>query len=133
MNQEDIQDGNWPGMSAAAVGDRVGLLLDFEDGSLAVYKNGERLGLMVQSGLEPPLRWCADLDPEGNTEVRIAAPPMPDVSDAVKAQEAAAWARFLEPTDSEDGDDDEEDDDAAALPAVAYLLPPDMQFEDGLG
>ena len=35
------------------------MLVDMHQGSLAVYKNGERLGLMVRSGLMAPLRWCA--------------------------------------------------------------------------
>lgn len=52
---------DWPGMQRTQVGDVVGLLLDLHSGSLAVYVNGTRLGLMVESGLRGPLYWVADL------------------------------------------------------------------------
>jgi hypothetical protein len=42
---------DWEGMQPAKEGDCIGLLLDLNAGSLAVYKNGRRLGLMVPSGL----------------------------------------------------------------------------------
>jgi hypothetical protein len=38
-------------MQSAEVGDRIGLLLDLDQGSLTVYRNGQRLGVMVPSGL----------------------------------------------------------------------------------
>jgi hypothetical protein len=37
----------WVGMRAAGVGDRIGMLLDVDAGSITVYVNGERLGVMV--------------------------------------------------------------------------------------
>lgn len=52
---------DWPGMRRTQVGDVVGLLLDLDSGSLAVYVNGMRLGMMVESGLRAPLYWVADL------------------------------------------------------------------------
>jgi hypothetical protein len=52
---------DWPGMQRTRVGDVVGLLLDLTAGSLTVYVNGTRLGLMVESGLRGPLYWVADL------------------------------------------------------------------------
>ena len=52
---------DWPGMRRTQVGDVVGLLLDLNSGSLAVYVNGTRLGMMVESGLRGPLYWVADL------------------------------------------------------------------------
>ena len=35
---------------SANVGDTIGLLLDFEEGTLEVYRNGRRLGCMVSPG-----------------------------------------------------------------------------------
>ena len=34
-------------------------------GSLAVFLNGEPLGLAVAGGLQPPLRWAVDLQGRG--------------------------------------------------------------------
>ena len=52
----------------AASGDRVGLLLDLDQGSLAVFKNGQRVGDIVTHGLVGPFCWCADL---GGTGVSV--------------------------------------------------------------
>ena len=38
--------------------DVVGLLLDLDTGSLTVYKNGDRLGVMVAEGLSGPVANC---------------------------------------------------------------------------
>ena len=35
---------NWEGMQDATEGDRIGLLLDLDQGSMTVWKNGEQLG-----------------------------------------------------------------------------------------
>lgn len=40
---------------------RIGLLLDFDDGSLSVYINGHLVGPMVKRGLTAPLYWAVDL------------------------------------------------------------------------
>ena len=40
---------------------RVGLLLDFDDGTLSVYINGQLVGPMVKHGLAAPLYWAVDL------------------------------------------------------------------------
>jgi len=43
---------DWPGQQPAREpGDRIGLLLDLEQGSMTVYKNDERLGVIQESGL----------------------------------------------------------------------------------
>ena len=69
----------------------VGLLLDVDQGSLAVYLNGARCGLAVPSGLQPPLQWGADLY-EGDT-VRVVGPkPPPKVAVEVRAAEEGTWA-----------------------------------------
>jgi hypothetical protein len=51
----------WEGMRRAEEDKPVGLLLDLNVGSLAIYINGERLGLMVAEGIEGPVRWAVDL------------------------------------------------------------------------
>lgn len=96
--REDIgheDEFDWPGRQSAVIEDTIGLLLDLEEGSLAVYRNGKRCGLMVRSGLNAPLRWCVDLEPRGRTEVKLlAGSPVPTVAVCVKAQEEAAWTSF---------------------------------------
>lgn len=94
-SMDGVSEFDWPGRQCAMIGDKIGLLLDLDAGSLAVYRNGERCGLMVRSGLIPPLRWCVDLDPEGRTEVTVRAPStVPTITAQVKADERAAWASF---------------------------------------
>ena len=41
----------WPGMEQSYPSDRIGLLLDMDEGSLSVYRNDLRLGTMLQSYL----------------------------------------------------------------------------------
>jgi hypothetical protein len=50
--------GNWEGMQPARQqGDRIGMLLDLDQGSMTVWKNGEQLGVMQAEGLTGPLCW----------------------------------------------------------------------------
>lgn len=42
-------------------GDRIGLLLDLDRGSMTVYKNNRRLGVMVASGLSEKYCWAVSL------------------------------------------------------------------------
>lgn len=72
------------------LGDTIGLLLDLDIGSLAVYRRGRRVGLMVATGLVAPLRWAVDL--AGVCSVRIESKPAPEVNAAVKDYEAAMLA-----------------------------------------
>ena len=45
-------DHDWEGMQAAKEqGDRIGMLLDLDQGSMTVWKNDERLGVMQAEGL----------------------------------------------------------------------------------
>ena len=68
----DRRKSDWDGARGAEVGDVIGLLLDLERGSLSVYINGTRLGVMVSSGLEGPLRWAVDMLGQGS-KARIAS------------------------------------------------------------
>ena len=76
----------WNGQQGESTkGGTLGLLLDLNDGSLAVYKGGQRVGLAVPPGtLVGPLCWAADVmcynDEHAATHhgaVRIAAKPVP--------------------------------------------------------
>jgi hypothetical protein len=62
-------DSYWEGMQSAREGDRIGLLLDLDAGSLTVYKNDERLGVMQESGLTDAggYRWAVALCSEGDS------------------------------------------------------------------
>ena len=52
----------WEGMqSAEDDGDRIGMLLDLDQGSMTVYKNDERLGVMMTGGLSEEYSWAVAL------------------------------------------------------------------------
>jgi hypothetical protein len=61
-------------------GDAVGLLLDLDAGSLAVYLNRERCGLMIQSGLAAPAGFVWGADVFSGYSVRIEHKPPPTVT-----------------------------------------------------
>ena len=42
-------------------GDRIGMLLDLDQGSMTVWKNGILLGVMQAEGVSGPLCWAAGL------------------------------------------------------------------------
>jgi hypothetical protein len=67
----------WEGIQGAREeGDRIGMLLDLDQGSMAVYKNDERLGVMA-TGLSGEYSWAVSLDRQGDS-TRIEAVPLPD-------------------------------------------------------
>ena len=66
----------WPGMMRAAEGDCIGLLLDFDEGSMTVYKNDVQLGVMVASGLHGEYCWAVGIATPGYT-VRVQSLPAP--------------------------------------------------------
>ena len=39
------------GRQTAVVGDRIGMLLDLDQGSMTIYKNDKKLGVMMTEGL----------------------------------------------------------------------------------
>ena len=51
----------WEGQQGAKAGDSIGLLLNRGEGSLSVYKNNERLGVMVAAGLSGEYCWAVSL------------------------------------------------------------------------
>ena len=50
----------WDGSQSSASGDEVGMLLDLDEGTLTVYKNGQKLGVMKR-GLAGPYCWVASM------------------------------------------------------------------------
>lgn len=58
---EDRIESNWEGMEGCENGDTVGTLLDLDEGTLTVYKNNRRLGIM-KDGLSGAYCWsCATI------------------------------------------------------------------------
>ena len=80
-------DRDWQGRQASEEGDRIGLLLDLDQGSMTVYKNDERLGVMVTSGLIGPYCWAAELHHEGDSVLieRADAPASPTPEELARA------------------------------------------------
>ena len=50
----------WEGMEDCEAGDTIGMLLDFNNGTLAVYKSNRRLGVM-KDGLSGSYCWYVTL------------------------------------------------------------------------
>ncbi|EJK47641.1 hypothetical protein THAOC_33625 [Thalassiosira oceanica] len=57
---DDANDIEWDGMESCQSGDTVGMLLNLDEGTLAVYKNNRRLGVM-RDGLSGPYCWYVNL------------------------------------------------------------------------
>ena len=69
----------WEGMQGAKKqGDRIGMLLDLDQGSMTVWKNGQQLGVMQAEGLRGPLCWAASLYAldHGSAHIESAAVPV---------------------------------------------------------
>jgi hypothetical protein len=66
---------DWEGRQHAMKGDRIGLLLDLEQGTMTVYKNDERLGVMA-TGLSGEYSWAVTLGEHGGS-TRIEAAEVP--------------------------------------------------------
>jgi hypothetical protein len=64
--------------TAKEQGDRIGMLLDLDRGSMTVYKNTERLGVMA-TDLSGEYSWAVSLGPLGEPDlsVRIDAAALP--------------------------------------------------------
>ena len=81
---------DWAGQQGFGAGDTIGLLLDCDAGTLAVYKNGARLGQAVAPGMRTTLGntkevaglkgqelcWAVALYSKGDA-VRVASKPLP--------------------------------------------------------
>ena len=51
---------SWEGMERVSAGDEIGMLLDLDEGTLSVYKDGRKLGVM-KSGLAGQYCWVASM------------------------------------------------------------------------
>jgi hypothetical protein len=88
---------DWEGMQDAMEGDRIGMLLDLDQGSMTVYKNDERLGVMA-TGLSGEYSWAVAMWNRGNS-ARIEAAPAPASPTAEEVAQAVVYI-------AEHGDDD---------------------------
>jgi hypothetical protein len=82
---------DWEGMQGAREGDCIGLLLDLDQGSMTVYKNDERLGVMMATGLSGGYCWALGLGRIQGISARIEpaeAPASPTVEEIAKAYAA---------------------------------------------
>jgi len=73
---EHVRDREWEGREDCEAGDTIGMLLNLEEGTLTVYKNNRRLGVM-KDGLSGSYCWYTSLI-EGDAAVAIkrGQPPM---------------------------------------------------------
>ena len=70
----------WEGVQGATQpGDRIGMLLDLDQGSMTVWKNEEQLGVMQAEGLSGEYCWAVSLFQHGES-ARIESAPVPDES-----------------------------------------------------
>ena len=77
----------WEGMQdARKQGDRIGILLDLDQGSMTIWKNGEQLGVMVAEGLSGEYSWAASLaEPLSSARIESAAVPLRPPEEAAAA------------------------------------------------
>ena len=75
---------SWEGAEGAEEGDTIGLLLDLDEGTLSVYKNGRKLGVMA-SGLTGVYCWAVSMGSEGDS-IRIASVSIPEPEPEPKLQ-----------------------------------------------
>lgn len=70
----------WRGAQTARAGDRIGLLIDLDDGSMTLCKNDERLGLMLPQGsLRGDFCWAVGMVRSARGDcVRIVSAPVPE-------------------------------------------------------
>jgi hypothetical protein len=78
---------DWDGMQPFDGNGEIGLLLDYDDGSLTVYKNGVKLGIMAE-GLRGPFCWMVTAgkwfksadDYHPQIKIERGAPPVEETS-----------------------------------------------------
>jgi hypothetical protein len=67
----------WEGSQTADEDDRIGMLLDLDQGSMTVYKGDDKLGVMRAEGLSGPLCWAVSLLPVEGSSTRIDSAQLP--------------------------------------------------------
>ena len=84
-------DRSWEGMQTAKEhGDRIGMLLDLDQGSMTVWKNDVKLGVMVTEGLSGEFCWAVEVFSQGES-ARIEAAPAPASPTEEELAAAVAW------------------------------------------
>ncbi|EJK52723.1 hypothetical protein THAOC_27977 [Thalassiosira oceanica] len=73
--EEDQRFANWEGMESCSTGDTIGMLLNLDNGTLTVYKNNRRLGVM-KDGLSGSYCWYATVDGNDLVAIRKGLPPV---------------------------------------------------------
>ena len=84
----------WEGRQyARKQGTRIGMLLDLDQGSMTVFKDGVQLGVMVAEGLSGPLCWAVSLSWEGSSaRIESADAPVSPTEEHAAAGAPAALA-----------------------------------------
>ena len=89
---------DWKGRQHPVEGDRIGLLLDLDQGTMTVYKNDERLGVMA-TGLSGKYSWAVSLY---GSSARIQDAEAPVSPSAEEVAQAVAYQAPAEHTESDD-------------------------------
>ena len=93
----------WDGMQDANQGDCIGMLLDLDQGSMTVWKNDDKLGVMQVESLSGPVCWAVDIcelyDGDSVRIMSAAAPPSPTEEELAAAK---AWQAANHYSDSDD-------------------------------
>jgi hypothetical protein len=96
---------NWEGIQGAIEGDRIGMLLDLDQGSMTVYKNDERLGVMA-TGLSGEYSWAVELySPDESAHIDTAPSPASPTAEEL-ARAVVFRAEQLAAHEAEHADDD---------------------------
>ena len=69
-----VSDNDWEGMESMSSSDEMGMLLNLDEGTFSVYKNGRKLGIMKR-GLAGPYCWVASFQYSQVTIKRGTTPP----------------------------------------------------------
>ena len=102
-DEKDWED--WEGMEGFHSGDTVGMLLNLKEGSLAIYKNNRRLGVM-KDGLSGSYCWHVGVWGSAAVTVKSGEPP--------RASGVAQADRENEEYSLESGEDDDSDEEEGA-------------------
>ena len=75
-NSNRSEDKNWSGMEGEDMdsGDDIGMLLDLDEGTLSVYKNGRKLGVMKR-GLAGPYCWVVSTHEDVQVTIKRGSVP----------------------------------------------------------
>ena len=118
---DEAAPAQWEGMETATGGERIGMLLDMTSGTMTVYKNDRRLGVMA-TDLSGEFCWAVSLGMQPGTSVQISKdvvvpqPPAPreteeDAGDQQEQELPEAEQEEDAEEDDQDGEEGEEDEE----------------------